>query len=622
MPQAILPSSPNGHPVPGQSIQLERLSAGNGSSRPARVLLLFPPNWTPTMPHLALPTLTAYLRQEGIQVTQRDLNVEAFDEILSEAYILRAVEQVRRRYGSGKSRPAGPNQPHPEQIAHALQQGPKLAKQVARAKSVLRSTAFYDGPTGLRTFQIVAECLEIASLPFFPASLHFQSYQAAVAVDNSRDLLRGVKDAGRNMFLDLYRRILLPDLVANPPDVVGISIPSMAQMLPGLTAAYLIKEAGLPCHVTVGGPHITMLRAQLPQVPALFELIDSAVIFDGEVSLARLAQAVAAGESLEMVPNLIYRDGEQIQVTLRKEPEKIANLPLPDFAGLPLERYLAPELALPLLTARGCYFGKCAFCNVGYGEAESFSQLRAQHLAEQMLALHQKYGVRHIFFSDEAVTPRNLRDLSRILTEQGSPLHWGGCVRFEKVISQELLQRMEQGGCRMILFGLESASEAIIDQMIKGTQLPHMSRILQESSEAGIWNHTFFFFGFPGETLETAQETVNFLYAHKPYIHSAAMGTFLMERDSPAHRYPASFKVKRILERPEKDLAIYFDYEVESGMTDQMAELVHDRFLDSLPTKAYPQYYVSDVYRFLYASHLSERGLPHPPWLVPEVEKA
>ena len=33
-----------------------------------------------------------------------------------------------------------------------------------------------------------------------------------------------------------------------------------------------------------------------------------------------------------------------------------------------------------------------------------------------------------------------------------------------------------------------------------------MSRILQESNDAGIWNHTFFFFGFPGETLEDAQE--------------------------------------------------------------------------------------------------------------------
>ena len=96
------------------------------------------------------------------------------------------------------------------------------------------------------------------------------------------------------------------------------------------------------------------------------------------------------------------------------------------------------------------------------------------------------------------------------------------------------------------------------------------------------------------------------------------MGTFLMERDSPAHKYPESFGVRRIMEDPSKDLAIYFDFEVSTGMSEQMAEMVHDKFLESLPPKRYPQFYISDVYRFLYASHLSERRLPHPPWLVPE----
>ncbi|MEZ4620808.1 MAG: hypothetical protein R2867_35600 [Caldilineaceae bacterium] len=185
-----------------------------------------------------------------------------------------------------------------------------------------------------------------------------------------------------------------------------------------------------------------------------------------------------------------------------------------------------------------------------------------------------------------------------------------------------MLDNIYAAGCRMILFGLESASQPVMDKMVKGTQLAHMSRILQESTEAGIWNHTFFFFGFPGETLEDAQQTVNFLYQHKPFIHSAALGSFLMERDSPAHRYPTSFGVNVIFEDPDKDLAIYFDYDVEAGMKPQMAELVESRFLDTLPDRPYPQYYVSDVYRFLYASHLSERGIPHPPWLAPEAAMA
>lgn len=582
-----------------------------------KIMLLFPPNWTPSMPHLALPTLTSYLRTHGVDVIQRDLNAEVFDEILTRRYINQALTHLRQDYGvSASKQPVRHARPSRQQILWALKEGPRLAENVQRAKRTIRSAAFYDGAASLGAFETIIQCLEIASMPFFPASLHLQSYISAYAVDSSRALLKGVADPNHNMFLDIYRRGVLADIEREHPDIVGISIPSMPQMLPGMTLAYLIKDAGLDCHVTVGGPHISMLRDELPHVPPVFTLIDSAIVFDGEVPLLRLAEALDGDGDLTHVPNLIYRDGDQIRVTERKAPEKIGDLPLPDFAGFPLDKYLAPDLVLPLLTARGCYFGKCAFCNVGYGEAESFSQLRAEHLAEQMLALHDQYNAKHIFFADEAVTPRNLRNLSPILEDAGTPLHWGGCVRFEKVITAELLQNMARGGCRMVLFGLESASQTIIDYMVKGTELEHMSRILLESTDAGIWNHTFFFFGFPGETLDDAQATVNFLFDHKPAIHSAALGTFLMERYSPAHRFPAQYNVKRVIEEPDKDLAIYFDYEVESGINAQLAETIMSRFIDALPEKEHPQFYANDVYRFLYASHLAEQGRPMPPWLV------
>lgn len=606
--------------IPGSaSIDLQAVPGPSVADlpRPPRVVLLFPPNWTPTMPHLALPSLTAYLRQEGVEVMQRDLNIEVFDEILTRDHMEGALKLIQARFGPrARTVPSGPLPP-PATVSWALQAGPELARQVETAKDAIRSQAFFDGSLGFAHFQVLAACLEIASLPYFPAHLHLQSYEAAGPVDSSEFLLHGVADPRHNMFLEIYRKILLQDIIDFAPDVVGISIPSMAQVLPGFTLAHLVRRAGLDCHITVGGPHISMLHDVLPRTEALFQLIDSAVIYDGEVPLLHLACALVAGTDLREVPNLVCRTDTGIHTTARKEPEKIRDLPLPDFDGLPLSRYLAPDLALPLMTARGCYFGQCAFCNVGYGEAESFSQLQARHLADQMLALAERYGARHIFFADEAITPRNLRGLSQILQEVEQPLYWGGCVRFEKVISKPLLDQMQAGGCRMILFGLESASQAIIDHMIKGTQLEHMSRILRESAEAGIWNHTFFFFGFPGETLEDAQETVNFLYAHQDCIHSAAMGTFLMERLSPAYRYPESFGVSRIIHPPGRDLAIYFPYEVASGLDENTAELLHDRFLDSLPTKPFPHFYVSDVYRFLYACHLSETGVPHPPWLIP-----
>ena len=57
-----------------------------------------------------------------------------------------------------------------------------------------------------------------------------------------------------------------------------------------------------------------------------------------------------------------------------------------------------------------------------------------------MVALSEKYGTRHIFFSDEAITPKNLRAFPPLLESMGTPFHWGGCARFEAVISGELLE--------------------------------------------------------------------------------------------------------------------------------------------------------------------------------------
>jgi radical SAM superfamily enzyme YgiQ (UPF0313 family) len=511
-----------------------------------------------------------------------------------------------------------------------------LVQKVEQAKQVFKSEAFYDGDASREAFLALVQSLSLASLPFYPSSLDFNGFRSAHPVDSSTSLLQAVRDPAFNPFLEYFRNGVLKDIEREQPDIVGISIPTMGQFLAGMTVAYLVKKAGLNCHVTVGGPHITMLREQLPRAPQVFGLIDSAVVGAGEVALLRLGQALDNCEDghpdFSKVPNLIYREESDKQRwvvrvnepdhsfdhRMHKDSDDDPQDELPDFDGLDLERYLTPERVLPLMTAHGCYHGKCAFCNVGFGWDNSYRQLQAERIVEQMIALKQKYGARHIFFADEAITPKNLRLMSQLLAEKSSAINWCGCVRFERALSKDILESLEKGGCRMLLFGLETASVPIVEAMDKGTQVETMGRILLESTAAGIWNHTFFFFGFPGETIENAQDTVNFLYQYQTGIHSASPGTFLLERYAPAHLYPDKFNIKRIIEKPEKDLAIYFDFEVASGMDEDMAEQVLTSLENVLPKKAFGQYYITDVYKLLYSSRLHEQGVGFPPWLVPE----
>jgi len=145
-----------------------------------------------------------------------------------------------------------------------------------------------------------------------------------------------------------------------------------------------------------------------------------------------------------------------------------------------------------------------------------------------------------------------------------------------------------------------------------------MSRILKESAQAGIWNHAFYFFGFPTETMAEAQDTIDFIRAHRDALHSASPGEFVMERYSPVHQDPARFGVRQILEPPERDLAVYFDYEPEAGIDAATACEIVKRLSEEFPPKRFFQYYIYDVYRFLYASHLHAHSRALPLWLEEE----
>ena len=73
-----------------------------------KVLLLFPPEWVPTAPYLALPSITAVLRQNGIAVVQKDINVEMYDMFFSRSFLEhvsgRIAHELRHLQRVGKER--------------------------------------------------------------------------------------------------------------------------------------------------------------------------------------------------------------------------------------------------------------------------------------------------------------------------------------------------------------------------------------------------------------------------------------------------------------------------------------------------------------------------------------
>ena len=298
-----------------------------------KALLLFPPCWHPMMPHLALPSLAAYLRTKGIQVVQRDLNVEFYDEILSRHYLGSVLNRLQRE---DKRKAAA------EAARWALSEGRRIVATIEQAKATLRNSRFYEAAIGLPALMTITDGLRLASLPHEPAQVHFTGYQAAYPVDIPAAILAAARDREHNTFYDYFARLIVPQIAREKPDLIGISLTSDRQIVAAFTLAQLIKEAGIRAHVTIGGKMITCWRGLLPSAPEIFTLFDSAILYAGEEPLYRLCEALDQKKGLESVPNLVYRRDGRIVANELTAPLPVSELPLPDLDGLPLDRYFTP----------------------------------------------------------------------------------------------------------------------------------------------------------------------------------------------------------------------------------------------------------------------------------------
>jgi len=393
----------------------------------------------------------------------------------------------------------------------------------------------------------------------------------------SSEVIDAVNDTQVNIYRDVFEHLVKPVIEQEQPDVVGISIVLQQQMFSSMTFCALIKQHFPHIHVTIGGNTVTRLRDALPESP-LFQYFDSAVVYEGETAFVQLVSAVGAKRSLADVPNTIYKDATGVHVSQTSFAEDMATLPPPDFDGLPLHKYFVPTKILPYLATRGCYWGRCEFCDHGEGYTAGYRTKKIQDILADITYLRDKYGARHFHFTDESYPPALFRKLSRGLIDSRTGITWTTHMRFEKsLLDDQVWQDAKDSGCRYLHFGYESGNERVLKLMDKATTTDVITKHLQLSANAGIWNHCMGFFGFPGETREDAWSSVEFLEANKDHVHSLGFGTFDLGRHNPVAKNPEKWGVTAY-KNPEWDLALDYYYTVKDGMSIEEAERVFQEF--------------------------------------------
>jgi hypothetical protein len=566
-------------------ILLNRQQFEASSGRKMKVMLIFPPDWFPSEPYLSLPSLTAVLRQAGHTVIQKDINCEMWDWYFSEDFlkkVLRRVpQQLDRLRKLSKKRDLNANEMDLQlalcDVTH--QRMVKLIRNTEEAKRIMRSEQFYDIDKLEWSLQVFREVMSVISMVYSPARICMPPMETDLSykVYVSSEVMDAVNDIQVNIYRDVFEHLVKPAIEAEQPDVIGISIVLQQQMFSTMTFCALIKQHFPNIHITIGGNTVTRLRDVLPQSP-LFQYFDSAVVYEGETAFVQLVSAVGAKRSLAEVPNTIYKDETGVHTSSTSYAEDLAALPPPDFDGLPLEKYFVPTRILPYLATRGCYWGRCEFCDHGEGYTAGYRSKKIQDALADIQFLRDKYSTKHFHFTDESYPPALFRKLARGLIESQMGIVWTTHMRFEKSLLDEAVwQDAKESGCKYLHFGYESGVERVLQLMDKATTTEIMTKHLRLTAEAGIWNHCMGFFGFPGETKEEAWQSVQFLEANKDHVHSLGFGTFDLGRHNPVAKHPEKWGVTAY-KNPEWDLALDYYYTVKNGMSIEEAERVFEQF--------------------------------------------
>jgi anaerobic magnesium-protoporphyrin IX monomethyl ester cyclase len=171
--------------------------------------------------------------------------------------------------------------------------------------------------------------------------------------------------------------------------------------------------------------------------------------------------------------------------------------------------------SLNATASRGCPF-RCNWCAKPiYGN--SFHIRSADSVAEEMRQLKTLWGARHIWFADDifALKPRWALEFAESVERRGAALPFKMQSRVD-LMTAETVQALRRAGCAEVWMGVESGSQRILNAMDKGVRVEQTPIARENLRRHGIKACFFLQFGYPGESWDDIQETVDLVRRTQP----------------------------------------------------------------------------------------------------------
>ena len=516
-----------------------------------KILLLLLPFWTPLIPSMGLACLKSFLSKHGFTVKVADANVDG------------DFRQVYDDYFS---------------LLGEIVPGDKQGNFYNTGIDVLQNhmTAFFSYHEEAGIEKSDTQYRELIG------ALVNRNFFCEAAGDQVERL-----DRIMARFYELLERYIMNLLKQEKPGVLGLS------MYKGNFAATLFAfkrcREVLPAVQTVmgGGIFSDQLAVGSPNFDYFLErapYIDHIIVGEGELLFLKLLQGELPGE--QKVYTL---------TDIKSEILDLSSAPLPDFSDFDMSHYTQ----LASYTSRSCPF-QCGFCaeTVNWGK---YRKKDAARVVEELHKLYKLHGSQLYLMCDSLLNPI-VDDLSRELRTADTPIYWDGYLRADKhACDPDNTFRWRRGGFYRARMGIESGSPRVLKSMDKRITPEQIKSAAGNLALSGIKTSTYWVIGYPGETEDDFQATLDIIEEMKEDLYEAECNPFrfYLTGQVRSSQWVEESKSKLLYPESARELLILQTWVMENGVPREEIYSRLNRFVE----------------------HCSRLGIPNP-YSWPEIHEA
>ena len=511
------------------------------------MIVIFPPYFRETeKPFVNTPCIVGDLKKNGCSVNGMDVNVRFF-HYFTQAH---GLEILKKNADQLFLNMESAEQPLNEMDAHLYTAIARVActpldilvEQTKIAVEIMHDERYYDPGQYSKASALIQDIVH-TTVVISEYSTHTRIPQ------NSITSVKAILDKTEgNLYRIFFEEEIIPQILALADTNISFVMDFNSQFIPTVLLAKILKEKNPDLCIYVGGDVCSHLHEVCRRMPEIFLFFEGIITHNCSVVLSDICRGIPK----EKLNNLICLKNEGIEEQNIQSCTDQKPFGMPDYSYESLDSYFSPEPELTVYTGCGCYWAKCAFCSI-YNRSLSYKEKEIQDVMQEIQSLQKKYNVRQIAFGDEEIRADRLLMLAKEIIRQHINIKWSAQTRFDMELKSEEYDILFQSGCVYLGFGLESGDNAMLKRMRTGFHAENAERILKKAHDSGIMTNVSLVIGFPGETVEQWNATVDFLLANRQNIGSILPLCYSFTKNSAVDMERDAFGICAVYDEQKDD---------------------------------------------------------------------